>query len=94
MRRSPMRDTPPEIEAKMQEMFEAKTPDERLAMSYSMHATSKWFIIRAIQEENPHISEGALRREVFLRFYGNDYTPEEREKIAQHLERSATQSLS
>lgn len=78
---------------KCRKMFEAKTPDERLAMSYSMHATSKWLIIRAILEENHHISEGALRREVFLRFYGSDYTPEEREKIAQHLERSAIQSL-
>lgn len=81
-----MRDTSPEMMEKMREMIRMKSPLERLMMGCSMYATSKYLVIRAIREENPDISEAALRRQFFLRFYGNDFNPEEREKIAKHLE--------
>ena len=83
-----MRDTPPEITEKMNEMINKKSPEGRLRMGASMHATSKFLIIRAIKEENPDISEVDLKKEVFLRFYGSDFDPETREKILKHIEKN------
>jgi len=81
-----MHDTPPEIYQKMHEMFQEKTPAERLKMGWSMYETSKYLVLRAIKEENPHISKAALRKELFLKFYENDFDPTTREKILKHLE--------
>ncbi len=80
-----MDDTSPEMAEKIREMIRKKTPLERLEMGCSMYATSKQLIIRAILEENPGISEKGLRQQFFLKFYGNDFNEEEREKILQYL---------
>jgi len=81
-----MRDTTPEITNKICEMIRMKSPIERLRMGASMYETSKYLITRAILEDNPQISEAELRKEIFLKFYGNDYNATEREKIIQHLQ--------
>jgi hypothetical protein len=85
-----MDDTSPEIAEKMREMFQRKTPIERLKMGCSMYDTSKYLIICAILRENPKISKIDLRREIFLRFYGDDFNPEERDKIIKYLEQKTT----
>lgn len=84
-----MDDTSPEIAEKLREMYAKKTPFERHQMGWSMWLTSKQLIICAILRENPNISKAGLRREVFLRFYGEDFNLEEREKIIAHLEQHA-----
>ena len=81
-----MNDTSPEVEKKIIEMFQQKTPSERLEMACSMYETSKQLVIRYILENNPQISKGELRREFFLKFYGDDFDPVTRGKIAQYLE--------
>lgn len=81
-----MHDTSPEIEKVMREMIQKKSPFEHLKMGCSMHATSKYLIIRAILEANPKISKKELKKEIFLRFYENDFDPVQREKILKHLE--------
>lgn len=83
-----MRDTSPAIEKKMCEMIQQKTPIERMRMGWSMYETSKSLVIRAILEENPNISKADLRKEIFLRFYRNDFSPAEREKICAYLEKN------
>lgn len=80
-----MDDTTPEIAEKMHEMIRNKTFLERAEMGCSMYQTSKQLIIRAILEENPSISEISLRQQLFLKFYGNDFNEEEKEKILQYL---------
>jgi hypothetical protein len=80
-----MDDTHPKIAQKQQEIFEKKTPLERLEIGSSMHATSKYFVIRAILEENPDISNQDLRREFFLRFYGDDFDSVQKDKILKHI---------
>ena len=82
-----MHDTTPEIDEKMREMFQKKTPLERLKMGCSMYETSKQLIIRSILQSNPNISKIELRKQFFLKFYGNDFDPETRDQIVQHLER-------
>ena len=81
-----MNDTNPKIMEKMREMIRAKTPGERLAMGCSMHDFCKRLVAGAILRENPKLSPAALRRELFLRFYGNDFDDVRKEKIIQHLE--------
>ena len=81
-----MRDTSSEITRKISEMFQAKTPMERLKMGISMYDTSKYLVTCGIKQRNPGISDADLRRELFLIFYGNDFDPITREKIIQHLE--------
>lgn len=82
-----MDDTTPEMAEKIRVMMRRKSPTERVKMGCSMHKTSKYLMTCAILEINPHISQAALRQELFLRFYGNDFSPEERKKICNHLEK-------
>lgn len=66
-------------------MIRLKSPIERLRMGMAMYETSKYLIIRAILEENPKISEVDLRKEIFLKFYRNDYDLAQQEKIIKHF---------
>ena len=81
-----MNDTPSEITLKISEMFQKKSPLERLEIGGAMHETSRYLVTRAILEENPLISEAGLRQELFLKFYSNDFDPVQREKILRHIE--------
>ncbi|MFC2049226.1 hypothetical protein ACFLR2_01010, partial [Chlamydiota bacterium] len=80
-----MRDTSPAMEEKMFEMIRQKTPYERALMGASMFETSKKLIISGILQDNPDISPAELRKELFLKFYGNDFTPKQSEKIIRYL---------
>lgn len=81
-----MDDTTPEITEKIGEMFQKMTPIERLKMGCSMYETSRYLITRAILEDNPQISQTDLKKEIFLKFYADDFEPEQLDKILKHLE--------
>ncbi len=83
-----MHDTPPEIYEKMSEMIQKKSPIERLKMGCSMYDTSKYLVTRFILENNPTISPIALRQEIFLKFYWDDFNAEQREKFIRSLEKN------
>ena len=70
---------------KVCEMIRLKTPTERLEMGSSMYETSKRLLIQFIRRHKPQISDVELRQEFFLKMYGNDFSPEERNKIVKHL---------
>ena len=80
-----MKDTSPAIEKKMIEMINQKTPIERLKMGCSMYDLSKRLVTGAILEKDPSITPKALKRELFLRFYGNDFDPVRCAKILKHI---------
>jgi hypothetical protein len=81
-----MNDTSPEMDEKMRQMIQLRSPSERAMMGLSMYATSKKLVTDAILRDNPDISKADLRKQLFLKFYGNDFTPEEQQKILFHLE--------
>lgn len=81
-----MDDTSVDIAEKMLEIIRGKTPVERLMMGCSLYETSRFLIKRAILESNPSISQKELRKELFLKFYRNDFSPEECERIANYLQ--------
>ncbi|MBI3313238.1 MAG: hypothetical protein HYZ83_03305 [Candidatus Omnitrophica bacterium] len=80
-----MNDTTPKIAEKMEEMFQQKTPGERLAMGCSMFDLAKELVKSSILQNDPDISPSLMRQELFLRFYGNDFNPAARQKIVHHL---------
>lgn len=54
----------------------SKTGVERLEMASSMHQTAKLLAQANLREQHPNASEAELRGLLFLRFYGDDFSPE------------------
>ncbi len=50
-------------------------------MGCSMHATARALVRASVLEVNPQASPAALRRALFLRFYGHEFGAETRGKI-------------
>jgi hypothetical protein len=82
-----MDDTSPEIAEKVLEMFSKKTPEERFKMGASMYDTSKYLVTRFILQNNPGISKADFQKELFLKFYREDFNEAEREKIFAHFDK-------
>jgi len=80
-----MNDTPLEIRKKLREMFLKKTGEERLKMGCSMHDFSKRLVADSLLNANPLLTLKELPREIFLRFYGNEFDAEHRQKIVAYL---------
>ncbi len=83
-----MTDTSPEIEARYRAMLLRRSGVERLKMGSSMHATAKALVKAAILGKDPQASSAALRRALFLRFYGAEFDAASREKILRSLDRA------
>lgn len=81
-----MNDTSPEMEQRFREMLMARSGEERLKMACSMHETARHLVIASLLQENPNATPEELRRGLFLRFYGQDFSPEESERILTALE--------
>lgn len=80
-------DTSPAVDRKYRQMLMQRSGAERVKMGGSMFATARALAVASIRAEDPSVSAGALRRALFLRFYGGDFSPEERERIAAWLGR-------
>lgn len=83
-----MNDTVPAVERKFREMLLQRAGEERLRMGCSMHATAQALVRASVLEKDPLASPAALRRALFLRFYGHEFDAEARKKILQALEAS------
>lgn len=81
-----MNDTSPEIEQKVRELFQKKSPIERLKMGCDMYDASRYLVEQAILRKKPHLSGLELQKEVFLRFYRDDFSEEEIEKFFTSLD--------
>lgn len=82
-----MNDTDAKMNAKMMEMIQKKTSQERLAMGCSMFDFAKRLVVSSLLKDNPNLSPAMLRKELFLRFYGNDFDAKQRQKIIEYLTR-------
>ncbi len=83
-----MNDTVPAIERKFRELLLQRSAEERLRMGCSMHATAQAMVRASVLEKDPLASPAALRRALFLRFYGHEFDVEARTKILRALEES------
>ena len=82
-----MRDTPPVVERKFRKMLMERPGEERLKMGFSMHATARALAKASLSQRNPGAHPAKLKRLLFLHFYGADFEPKERKRIALALAR-------
>ncbi len=83
-----MNDTSPEMEQRFRTMLLARSGEERMKMGCSMHTFAQQLVRASVEAQTPNISPAALRRALFLRFYGSDFNEAAREKILRVLEKA------
>ncbi len=76
-----MRDTSPEIEKRFLEMVMERSGQERLKMGFSMFNLARKQVLASIRRNKPTAGEEEIRKDLFSRFYGKDFSPEDQEKI-------------
>ena len=81
-----MKDTSDALENKYRDMLLVRSGEERLKMGCSMHATAQALVRASILQTDPTASPAALRKALFLRFYGQEFDPATRKKILRALE--------
>lgn len=84
-----MKDTTPEIDARYGDMLMQRSGEERLKMGCAMRETARAFVEASIREQDPQATPEAVRKGLFLRFYGHEFDAESRAKILAAIE-SAT----
>jgi len=77
-----MNDTAPEIQDMIDDIYKNKTGEEKLLIALSMFETARELVISSLPN---NLSDKELRKELFLRFYGNDFSITEKEKILTNL---------
>ena len=76
-----MKDTPPEMDARYQTMLMQRSGEERLTMGCAMRETARALVEASIREQDPQATPEAVRKGLFLRFYGHEFDADNREKI-------------
>src|SRR5437016_10908543 len=81
-----MNDTPPEMEARYRDMLMQRSGEERLKMGCVMRETARALVEASIREQDPQATPEAVRKGLFLRFYGHEFDAESRAKILAAIE--------
>ena len=76
-----MNDTHPEVAARFRDLMMAKSGQQRLLMGCSMYDTAKQIVQSALRSRHPAITPEEMKKEIFLRFYGHQFSLADREKI-------------
>jgi len=74
-------DTHPDVAIRFRDLMMSKTGQERLLMGCSMYDAAKQIVRSAIYNSRPEITDEEMKKEIFLRFYGNDFCRADREKF-------------
>ena len=80
-----MNDTSPAVNAHFESLIMQKSAEERLRMGCSMFDAAKQIVKSSSLETNPSIQEKQMRREIFVRFYGQEFTESQRNGILMAL---------
>ena len=80
-----MKDTPAAIERKFRQMLLERSGEERLKMGCSMYATARALAKASLSQKHPGAQPAELKRQLFLHFYGADFNPKQRSRIASAL---------
>ena len=82
-----MKDTSDATESKYRNMLLERSGEERLKMGCSMHATAQALVRASALQAEPSASPAALKKVLFLRFYGQDFDAATRKRILRALEK-------
>ena len=55
-------------------------------MGWSMFLSSQQLITEAILRKNPNLTPKELKKELFLAFYGDDYSDEQKKQILDYID--------
>lgn len=77
-----MIDTTTEAEKIQSELFDKMTGEERMKIASDMFDTARTLVIASLDK---NLNDTEKRKALFLRFYGNDFSREEKEKILSNL---------
>ena len=88
-----MRDTVVAVEARFRKLIMSRSPAERLAMACRMFRTGKSLARAGLLRDHGPLSDDDLRRHIFLRFYSEDFTELEKEKIIKRLQQAAKDAI-
>jgi hypothetical protein len=80
-----MNDTHPDVADRFRNLIMSKTGQERLLMGCSMYDAAKEIVQSSIYNNHPGITETEMRKDIFLRFYGQEFNRVEREKVISFL---------
>ena len=80
-----MNDTAPELESRFNRMMMKKSGQERLKMGLSMFNVARRQVEASIKVNKPNADIRDIRKGIFLRFYGHEFSPEEQEKILKRI---------
>jgi hypothetical protein len=76
-----MDDTHPDVAIRFRELMMRKSGQQRVVMGCSMYDTAKQIVRSAIYNSRPGITEAEMKKEIFLRFYGPEFSQAERDKF-------------
>lgn len=82
-----MKDTSPEIEKQFIAMMMERNGQERLKMGFSMFNFARKQVLASIRRNKPSVDAGEIRKELFSRFYGEEFSPEDQERILRQIGR-------
>ncbi len=83
-----MNDTNPDVAIRFRNLMMSKSGQERLLMGCSMYDTAKQIVLIAIHNRRPGITDAEIKREIFLRFYGLEFSRADKEKFLSALGRA------
>jgi hypothetical protein len=81
-----MRDTSPDMEKRYRQLLMQRSGEERLIMGCGMWDTARALAEASIRQADPDITVAALRKTLFLRFYGHEFDDQTRAKILASIE--------
>jgi hypothetical protein len=79
-------DTSKDMDQRYRAMLMQRTGEERLIMGCAMRDTARAFVEASIREHDPQATVEAVRKGLFLRFYGHEFDHETRAKILAAIE--------
>jgi len=80
-----MIDTNEEMHRKQLEVIYAKSPEERFIIGGELIELGRYIVENSIKLQNPDLSELDLKIEVLKRYYSQEFSPEELNKIISSL---------
>ncbi len=83
-----MNDTPPDVAERYRAMLLQRTGAERLIMGCAMRDTARAFVEASLREQDPQATAEAIRKGLFLRFYGHEFDAPTRAKILAAIEQA------
>ena len=83
-----MKDTAPEIEKVFLDKMMKLSGSERVLIANSMFETARKIVLSSFPED---LSEVEKKVMLFLRFYGNDFNEEEKQKIIAWIRKSGAE---